>query len=58
MFATLLTPAPAQTFQAQITGVVRDPSGAVIPNARVVATNIATESLTPRSRTVKASTAC
>src|SRR5438094_9227863 len=32
----------AQTFQAQITGVVRDPSGAVIPNARVVATNIAT----------------
>jgi hypothetical protein len=32
----------AQTFQAQITGVVRDPSGAVIPNAKVVATNIAT----------------
>src|SRR5207249_7428712 len=32
----------AQTFQAQITGVVRDPSGAAIPNARVVATNIAT----------------
>src|SRR5438046_7334845 len=32
----------AQTFQAQITGVVRDPSGAVIPNARVVATNTAT----------------
>src|SRR5438876_3437653 len=32
----------AQTFQAQITGVVRDPSGAVIPNAQVVATNVAT----------------
>src|SRR5215831_18906827 len=32
----------AQTFQAQITGVIRDPSGAVIPNAKVVATNIAT----------------
>ena len=32
----------AQTFQAQITGVVRDPSGARIANARVVATNIAT----------------
>src|SRR5947209_3772067 len=32
----------AQTFQAQITGVVRDPRGAVIPNAKVVATNTAT----------------
>ena len=32
----------AQTFQAQITGVVRDPSGAAVPNAKVVATNIAT----------------
>src|SRR6266513_3149668 len=32
----------AQTFQAQITGVVRDPSGSLIPNARVVATNTAT----------------
>src|SRR2546427_11427747 len=40
--AALLGAVSAQTFQAQITGVVRDPSGAVIPNARVVATNIAT----------------
>src|SRR4051812_34371854 len=38
----LLSAVSAQTFQAQITGVVRDPSGAVIPNAKVVATNIAT----------------
>jgi hypothetical protein len=34
--------ASAQTFQAQITGVVCDASGAVIPNARVAATNVAT----------------
>src|SRR5712672_2816441 len=40
--AALLSSVSAQTFQAQITGVVRDPSGAVIPNAKVVATNIAT----------------
>src|SRR5436190_22678153 len=40
--AALLPTVLAQTFQAQITGVVRDPSGAVIPNARVVATNVAT----------------
>src|SRR6266567_453456 len=38
----LLSAVSAQTFQAQITGVVRDPSGAVIPNARVAATNIGT----------------
>src|ERR1041384_6241261 len=43
MAAPLLSTASAQTFQSQITGVVRDPSGAVIPNARVVATNIATQ---------------
>src|ERR1041384_5763817 len=42
MAAPLLSTASAQTFQSQITGVVRDPSGAVIPNARVVATNSAT----------------
>src|SRR5438445_6570739 len=40
--AALLGAVSAQTFQAQITGVVRDPSGAVIPKARVVATNTAT----------------
>src|ERR1051325_1966226 len=40
--AALLGAVSAQTFQAQITGVVRDPSGASIPNARVVATNTAT----------------
>jgi hypothetical protein len=32
----------AQTFQAQLTGVVHDASGAVVPNARVTATNAAT----------------
>src|SRR5438270_439228 len=32
----------AQSYQAQITGVVRDSTGAVIPNARLKATNIAT----------------
>src|SRR5713226_3535292 len=42
LVSALMSTASAQTFQAQITGVVRDPSGAVIPNARVVATNIAT----------------
>ena len=36
------TGAFAQSYQAQITGVVRDPSGAAIANARVTATNIAT----------------
>ena len=40
--AALSISVSAQTFQAQITGVVRDPSGAVIPNASVVATNTAT----------------
>src|SRR6266446_11000894 len=40
--AAMLNAVSAQTFQAQITGVVRDPSGAVIPNARVAATNIGT----------------
>ena len=34
--------AAAQSFQAQITGVVRDTTGAVIPNARLKATNIST----------------
>ena len=40
--AALPAAVSAQTFQAQITGVIRDASGGVIPNARVVATNIAT----------------
>jgi hypothetical protein len=34
--------ASAQTFQAQITGDVRDASGSVAPNAKLTATNIAT----------------
>ena len=41
IFALAAT-ASAQTFQAQITGVVRDATGAVIPNAKLVATNVAT----------------
>ena len=32
---------PAQTFQASVTGVVRDQSNAVIPNAQVVAVEVA-----------------
>src|SRR5689334_19421777 len=40
--AALLSIVSAQTFQAQITGVVKDPSGSLIPNAKVVATNTAT----------------
>lgn len=32
----------AQTFQASVTGIVRDPSGAVVPNVHVIATEIAT----------------
>ena len=32
----------AQTFQAQMTGEVRDASGSVVPNVKVIATNIAT----------------
>jgi len=32
----------AQTFQAQLTGVVRDASGAVVPGAKLTALNIAT----------------
>ena len=31
----------AQSYQAQITGIVRDPSGAAIPNVRVTASNAA-----------------
>ena len=36
------TPSPAQEFQAQISGIVRDQSGAVIQGASVVATEITT----------------
>src|SRR5947208_83508 len=32
----------AQTYQAQIGGVVRDATGGAVPNAKVTATNIAT----------------
>ncbi len=38
----LTTVSFAQTFQAQITGEVRDPSGSVVPNVKLTATNIAT----------------
>ena len=34
--------AHAQTFQAQVGGEVRDPSGAIIPNANLTATNVST----------------
>ncbi len=37
--------AKAQTFRAQITGIVTDPTGAVVPNAKVTATNIATNTV-------------
>ncbi len=40
--SSLSSPAAAQTFEAQITGVVRDVSGAVIPNAQLTARNVAT----------------
>ena len=32
----------AQTFQGQISGEVRDATGAIVPNAKLTATNIAT----------------
>jgi len=32
----------AQTFQASVTGMVRDQSGAVVPNVQVTATDVAT----------------
>src|SRR5687767_6492407 len=35
-------PSFAQTFQAQITGEVRDATGSLVPNAKLTATNIAT----------------
>ena len=45
LFVLLAAAAPhlaAQTFQAQITGTVRDASAALAPNVKVTATNIAT----------------
>lgn len=41
MFFSCFVASP-QTFRAQLTGVVADPTGAVIPNAEVTATNLAT----------------
>ena len=38
----LIQSAPAQTITATITGTVTDPSGAVVPNVKVTATNTAT----------------
>lgn len=38
----MLTSAYAQTHQAQITGVIRDATAAVVPGAKVTATNVAT----------------
>ena len=32
----------AQTFQAQITGVIRDATGALVPNAKVLVKNVGT----------------
>ena len=32
----------AQTFQAQVSGAVRDSTGAIVPNVKLTATNIAT----------------
>ena len=37
----------AQTVTASVTGIVSDPSGAVVPNATVVAINTATGVRTP-----------
>ena len=42
LLCALTTMGFAQTFQAQMTGEVRDPSGSVIPKVKVTATNIAT----------------
>ncbi len=49
--------APAQTVTGSITGEVADPSGAVIPGARVVAHNLDTASIRLRRRTRPAATA-
>lgn len=40
--AVLAVPGLAQTFQAQLTGIVKDPSGATVAGATVVARNLAT----------------
>lgn len=42
LFIAIASPLVSQTFQAQITGVVRDATGAIVPNAKLTATNLAT----------------
>jgi hypothetical protein len=45
-FIILIAPVAAQDYRGQIIGKVLDPSGAIIPNASVVITNVATNSST------------
>lgn len=40
--ALFLTAASAQNYQAQLNGVVKDPTGSVIPGARISVTNVST----------------
>src|SRR5690348_7393270 len=42
LVVTFAALASAQTFQAQLTGVIHDATGAVVPNANITATNQAT----------------
>jgi hypothetical protein len=42
VFCVLVSIALGQTFQAQISGEVRDSTGSLVPNAKLTATNIAT----------------
>jgi hypothetical protein len=42
LLLALVPLASAQTFQAQVTGVIRDSSGAVLPDTELTATNVAT----------------
>jgi hypothetical protein len=42
VFLGIAVAAPAQTFRGAINGTVTDPSGAVVPNAKVKATEVAT----------------
>ena len=43
MFALLSLPLEAQTFYGSVVGTVTDPSGAVVPGAKVTLTNMATK---------------
>lgn len=45
IFAAATPGLRAQTFRAQITGIVTDPSGGVVPNVKVTATNLATNAV-------------